>query len=586
MREIWLSIGRRIGSGFMDGIGRAAVRKILRRCGNAAERRRRGFPWLMWLTGALLLGVGILLRHPLLLARRAEAMWLLFAIAPAVLAIFLRSQFPAQLRSRIADAVQSLRPSRPNARSNARPNARRNAGAGVQGAPASGWALAALWASAIVIGAMQQGEHLWRRQQILRTCDKERGGNHPARPLGARLVVGYTDAAEVARLAHCGLIGGIFVGAHNVRGRDIKAIRQEIAALQAVRQSAGLPPLIVAADQEGGLVSRLSPPLPRLPPLGKVIAPARTASEIAALAHAYGVAQGRGLARLGINVNLAPLADLASPARKLRFDFHSQIGRRAIGADPERVAQAVAGYARGLETTGVRATLKHFPGLGRVDADTHLFPARLDAPPEALEAHDWRPFRQGLRESGALLMVGHATLSRIDAARPASLSHRVVDGIIRRQWRHDGALITDDLSMGAVTRHGLCRAGVSAVDAGVDLLLISYDADQYYTVLHCLLRAARAGRLDPEALAASQRRLAALFGGILADSASAASNEATSNNATDATAGEAEPAPPPNPNRAPGSVPLPHHGRGDTVDNAAANALRNAPGIRARSFLL
>ena len=434
----------------------------------------------LWLTGVLLLCAGALLRNPLLLSWRTEIMGMLFVFAPIGLLVFCQRCFLPARWGFTSSAERS-------------------------------WILATLWATAIAIGAMQQGEYLWRRQQILQGED---GRSELIRRLGSHLIVGYgsksADMTAISRLAERGLIGGIFVGAHNVRGRSIESIREDIAALQAARSSAGLPPLIVATDQEGGIVSRLSPPLPHMPSLAKLIANAPT-DDIEALAYIYGVGQGRDLARIGINVNLAPLADLSSAERKLRFDFRSLIGHRAIDDDPERVARAVSGYARGLEAAGVRATLKHFPGLGRVDADTHVFPARLNATPEALEAHDWRPFRQGLRASRALLMVGHATLEQVDDEKPASLSRRVIDGIVRQQWRHDGIIMTDDLSMGAVAHRGLCRSGISALDAGVDLLLVSYDVEQYYTVLHCLLQAARTDGIDPAMLAASRRRLARLW---------------------------------------------------------------------------
>lgn len=362
-----------------------------------------------------------------------------------------------------------------------------------------------LWLTGCLIAAGQQGGHLWHKHAVLSAQDEV------ARRLGAHLVVGYTDLAMVTTLAERGLIGGIFVGAHNVRGRDRNAIRAEIDGLQAARAKQGLPPLIVTTDQEGGIVSRVSPPLARLPSLAETIADAPLA-KIPALSFAYGQRQGRELAALGINVNLAPLADLSSPDQYQRFDFRSLIGRRAIDDDPERVQRAIVAYAHGVETQGLRATLKHFPGLGRVRGDTHIVPASLSDAPETLEQRDWRPFRAGLRQTGALMMIGHATLSAVDPDKPASLSRRVVQQIVRDGWQHDGILITDDLSMGAVARHGLCSAGVDAVGAGIDLLLVSYDIEQYFTVLHCLMHALRDGNVDRALLETSDRRLERLGG--------------------------------------------------------------------------
>ena len=111
-------------------------------------------------------------------------------------------------------------------------------------------------------------------------------------------------------------------------------------------------------------------------------------------------------------------------------------------------------------------------------------------------------------------MIGHATLSAVDPDKPASLSRRVVQQIVRDGWQHDGILITDDLSMGAVARHGLCSAGVDAVGASIDLLLVSYDIEQYFTVLHCLMNALRDGNVDRALLETSDRRLERLGGRI------------------------------------------------------------------------
>jgi beta-N-acetylhexosaminidase len=371
--------------------------------------------------------------------------------------------------------------------------------------PARRSVLLVLWLSALAVCGAQEGLFHWRKHQVLQTTASE------AQVVGAHIIIGYSYPSEARLLVQKGLVGGIFIGANTVKGRTTEAIAAEIADLQTLRRHAGMPPLIVSTDQEGGIVARMSPPLAHTPPLAAVIAGARQ-HDIEPLAFAYGENHGRGLAALGVNLNFAPLADLSFPRARSRLDFHSLIGHRAIDADPHRVSHAVIGYARGLEAHGVQATLKHFPGLGRVTADTHLFRADLSNSESALEASDWIPFRQGLSATQALLMVGHATLSTVDADHPASLSHKVVQGIVRDRWRHEGVLVTDDMAMAPVVRHGMCNAGVDAINAGMDLLLVSYDTDQYYTVMHCLLQARTDGRLDFKQLQASGLRLQKAFG--------------------------------------------------------------------------
>ncbi|UWU77927.1 glycoside hydrolase family 3 protein [Bradyrhizobium huanghuaihaiense] len=326
-----------------------------------------------------------------------------------------------------------------------------------------------------------------------------------ARQLGPHFMVGYSSFPDVARLAEQGLIGGVYVTRHNIRGRTIEALRVEIAALQDKRRAAGLPPLVVAADQEGGIVGHLAPPLTKLPALATLtgLAP----DEQQAKAEEFGRIHGRELAGLGVNLNLAPVLDLKPLQRRNRLDFHTLIGQRAIATDPVVVSTIASAYVRGLEGSGVGATLKHFPGIGRVRTDTHHFSASLNTPVKELEATDWQPFREVLSHSRSALMVGHVTLTAVDPDRAASHSKRVVDGIIRGKWGYQGMVMTDDLVMGAIYQNDVCKAVVEAINAGVDLLLVAYDGAQFYRVFACALEGSRQGRLDAAMLRASEARL-------------------------------------------------------------------------------
>ncbi|MBK7415803.1 MAG: glycoside hydrolase family 3 protein [Dechloromonas sp.] len=320
--------------------------------------------------------------------------------------------------------------------------------------------------------------------------------------VGAHLVAGYTDLDELRPLAAKGLIGGIYLAKRNVRGRISTTIAADIAELQAIRRRAELPPLIVAADQEGGAVSHLSPLLEALPPLADFV----SSRDPAADARAYGERQGRGLADLGVNLNFGPVVDLR-PAGKPWPDPLSNIAARANASDPQRVAEIAGGYLDGLNAIGVRGTLKHFPGLGRVNTDTHLRPAHLAASADDLSA-DWQPFRQLAGHPAAAIMLGHVTLTALDAEHAASHSPAIVDGLLRQAWGYDGLLITDDLNMGAVYRKGIGRVAGEALAAGVDLVLVSYDPRQLYRALAGAAEALAEHRIAPARLAESDRRLA------------------------------------------------------------------------------
>lgn len=338
-----------------------------------------------------------------------------------------------------------------------------------------------IWGAAVILPIGLEARFAVRKCQVLAQSGQ-------AQQLGGHFVIGYSRIEDVAPLAAKGLIGGIYVGRHNAA-----TLKQDIARLQALRQANGLPPLLVAADQEGGIVSGLSPLLPRLPPLATLAG--LPADQRAAAAMAYGAFQGNGLASLGVTIDFSPVIDLKGCS--LRWDRNSLIAQRAISADPAVVSEIAAAYAQGLRTAGVIPTAKHFPGLGRIHGDTHHIRVRLSASVAALEATDWQPFRRLLAGGPTLLMVGHVILDSVDPSRPASRSRAVIDGLIRRQWGFQGRIITDDLTMPSVFHHEFCQAVVGALDAGVDLLLLSYDSDQYYRAMNCALDGLRAGALAP-----------------------------------------------------------------------------------------
>ena len=199
-----------------------------------------------------------------------------------------------------------------------------------------------------------------------------------------------------------------------------------------------------------------------------------------------------------------------STAGRNRLDFLTLIGQRAIASDPAVVSEIASAYVRGLEGSAVGATVKHFPGLGRVRTDTHHFSANFDTPVDELEASDWRPFREVLAHSNAALMIGHVTLTAIDPDRAASHSRRVVQGIVRDKWNYQGIVMTDDLVMGAIYQHDVCTAVVEAINAGVDLLLVAFDGAQFYRIFACASAAVGQAKLDPAMLGASEARLSRL----------------------------------------------------------------------------
>ncbi|NER26024.1 MAG: glycoside hydrolase family 3 protein, partial [Symploca sp. SIO1C2] len=225
--------------------------------------------------------------------------------------------------------------------------------------------------------------------------------------LGNHFIVGYRDFEGLKKLVEHRAIGGVFITARNIKEQSKADIQQQISTLQAIRQQQGLSPLWIAVDQEGGIVSRLSPPLTQLPPLATIISEEQPIEQSKAAVIKYARIHGQELSEIGVNLNFAPVVDLNKGVVNPQDKF-SQIYRRAISTDQEVVAKVALWYCQTLEEYGVKCTIKHFPGLGRVETDTHIDHAELDTPLSELVADDWVPFRQVMNNSQAFTMLGHA----------------------------------------------------------------------------------------------------------------------------------------------------------------------------------
>ena len=212
-------------------------------------------------------------------------------------------------------------------------------------------------AAAVVVAVMALGlaaaseiRFRWLRSEVLHA--------EPARleKLGRHVIVGYRDIDELRQLIERRAIAGVFVTQHNVRGMDVASIRREIDAWQEIRRRQGLPPLLIATDHEGGMVSRMSPPLDRPTTLGEIVRSHRDQAERLIAVRQYAAKQGRALASLGINLNFAPVVDLDHGVVNQRQFCGSAGAISAItGRDCRRRQYCVA-----LSAAGVRCTLKHF----------------------------------------------------------------------------------------------------------------------------------------------------------------------------------------------------------------------------------
>ena len=325
--------------------------------------------------------------------------------------------------------------------------------------------------------------------------------------LGRHFIVGYRDYREIERLVSKGAIGGVFITQRNIQGKSFADVQDEIAKLQKIQKKLGLPPLWIATDEEGGNVARLFPLIPNQGPLSYLVEQHPQAENLEKAVISYAVIQGKALYDLGVNLNFSPVVDLRGERNLL--DLHSRIWERAISDDPKIVSQVSGIYCKTLIQEGIKPTLKHFPGLGKISEDTHVSEAKLNLSVEQLEAEDWQPFKNTLSQTQSFLMLSHAHLSAIDEENPVSVSSKVIQEIIRKRWQHSGVLITDDFTMAPIysRQGGVGKAAVDALNAGVDLILISYDGELYYEAMDALLKADKDHRLNSGLVAQSDSRL-------------------------------------------------------------------------------
>ena len=193
-------------------------------------------------------------------------------------------------------------------------------------------------------------------------------------------------------------------------------------------------------------------------------------------------------------------------------DRLTRIASRAISPDPAVVTEVAGQYCATLMLTGVHCTLKHFPGLGRVFEDTHKVTARLAARSDELEASDWLPFRELMGSDSVFTMLSHARLTTIDGDRPGVIlrcgRERPVARRLEARWHPRHRRLQHGRGDAAATK---AQAGgaVAALNAGVDLILVSYDPDQYFYVMDALLRGRARRAAEAGALEGAQTRLSA-----------------------------------------------------------------------------
>ncbi len=301
---------------------------------------------------------------------------------------------------------------------------------------------------------------------------------------GQLAIVGFSGQSipgDVKRLAREFDLGGVIFFARNVDSPE------QVAELsREARELARELPLWVSVDQEGGRVARLKTPFTVWPPM---ITLGRSGE--AALAERFARALAGELKAVGINMDYTPVLDvLTNPKNPV-------IGDRSLAERAEDVARLGAAIIRTLQSEGIAASGKHFPGHGDTSVDSHFELPLIEHPPDRLEAVELVPFKAAIEADVASIMTAHILIPALDRELPGTLSKRIVTGMLKEELGYRGLVLSDDLDMKAISgRYSLEEATVRAIDAGCDaVLMCGEDQDVQARSIEAVIKAVESQRI-------------------------------------------------------------------------------------------
>lgn len=257
---------------------------------------------------------------------------------------------------------------------------------------------------------------------------------------GQRLMVGFdgtTLTRDLKYLIDTVRVGGIILFSRNIH--DPEQLGELCRSVQDHALICGQPPLFIAVDQEGGKVARLRSPFTEFEGNPSM----RNETD----AVSFSTITARELKEVGINMNMAPVMDVAFA------DVDSIMAGRSFGDDPYWTARMGTVVIEQMQKNGIMAVAKHFPGIGRTTLDSHLDRPHLDTVPEKLMRADMVPFTAAIHHDVAGIMLSHIVYEKIDANWPASLSPPIAADLLRKKLGYNGVVLTDDLDMGAVKEY-------------------------------------------------------------------------------------------------------------------------------------
>lgn len=303
--------------------------------------------------------------------------------------------------------------------------------------------------------------------------------------LGELFIMGFTGTElsdETAAFISQAKIGGVILFTQNYQSPE--QVAQLIMQVQDCKTEL---PLWISVDHEGGKVQRFKAPFTLIPNAAAIVA-----KDSPKLLFELSEAIGRELRSVGINVNFAPVADINSNPN------NPVIGVRAFGNSEDQVSKYVSSFVRGHITQGIAPCVKHFPGHGDTNTDSHFALPTVNDTLESLKTREFKPFQKAFKSGARMVMTAHMLNPNLDPKYPATLSHATLQGVLRDELRYTGLIISDDMEMKAITDHfGLEDAPRLALEAGCDLLIYRSESAtrKAYTAL---MRFLEEGKLNPE----------------------------------------------------------------------------------------
>ncbi|MEH7272272.1 beta-N-acetylhexosaminidase [Neobacillus vireti] len=293
-------------------------------------------------------------------------------------------------------------------------------------------------------------------------------------------------------------IGGMILFRENIKNAN--QLVQLTNQIKEINSETSKLPIFISVDEEGGLVSRMPPEIKNLPK-SAVIGNVNSKK----IADQVGVAIGERVGAFGFNMTMAPVLDINSNPN------NPVIGERSFGNNEKVVTEMGLAEMKGIQGKNVIPVIKHFPGHGDTDVDSHKGLPVIEHDLDRLTSLEFIPFQKAIKQNADMVMAAHILLPKIDQNYPSSLSREVITGLLKEQLKFKGVVITDDLTMGAILKnYEIGDAAVKAIQAGNDIVLVCHGYENQEKVLRAVLNAVQNGDISEKQINDSVYRILSL----------------------------------------------------------------------------